>query len=188
LAGVGAHAFLATTTGVRTVRTRSLPLALCINGTADRAGACHGDCLATAEPMTPMFFGYRSDRRPALAFAPYPVLECHRQTKHRVSAMAHLAVVSTNHTCPPSAQAAHDLRNILASSPTLEWAERRKGGRCCDALLTRGTALCNNPLDSTAMRITRRAAAASTWCRPRAKLPIFWPQRPQGLFLRYRPE
>jgi hypothetical protein len=90
-------------------------VALCINGTADRAGACHGDCLVTAEPMTPMFFGYRSDRRPALTVAPHPVLECHRQTKHRVSAMAHLAVVSTNHTCAPSAQAAHE--SILDADP-----------------------------------------------------------------------
>jgi hypothetical protein len=117
------------------VRTRSLlsTLRILVRGVvhkrmADRAGACHGDCLTTTEPMTPMFFGYRSDRRPALACASHPVLECLRQTKHRVSAMAHLAVVSTNHTCPPLAQAAHDLRNILASiGLRLETLQRLSG-------------------------------------------------------------
>src|SRR5262249_4850986 len=60
-------------------------VALCINGTADRAGACHGDCLATAEPMTPMFSGYRSDRHPACQI---PRTHLHRC---RTSVSAHAA-------------------------------------------------------------------------------------------------
>src|SRR5271166_1588035 len=101
------------------------------------AGACHGDCLASAKHLTQMLFVYRSDRCPALDCAFQPVLECPNQTKHWVFVMAHLAVVSTNPTCPPSVHAAHDLRNILASIElhleTLQRlrAERRKSGGCC---------------------------------------------------------
>jgi signal transduction histidine kinase len=71
--------------------------------------------------------------------------------------MAHLAVVSANPTCPPSAHAAHDLRNILASIglhlETLQRLSGPSGAKAADAayaLLTRGTALCDNALDCTA--------------------------------------
>ncbi len=71
--------------------------------------------------------------------------------------MAHLAVVAANPTCPPSARAAHDLRNILASIglqlETLQRLSGTSGAKAANAayaLLTRGTALCNSALDCTA--------------------------------------
>ena len=107
--------------------------------------------------MTPMLCGYRSDRRLALDCAFHLVLQCPCQTKHWGSVMAHLAVVSANPTCPLSAHAAHDLRNILASIglhlETLQRLSGPSGAKAADAtyaLLTRGTALCNNALDCTA--------------------------------------
>src|SRR5262249_31950396 len=77
--------------------------------------------------------------------------------KQRVRGMMHLAVVATNPACPPRAQAAHDMRNILASVglhlETLQRLSGPSGARAADAayaLLTRGTALCNSALDWTA--------------------------------------
>jgi signal transduction histidine kinase len=71
--------------------------------------------------------------------------------------MVHLAVVATNPACPPSTQAAHDLRNILAiiglHLETLQRLSGTSGAKAADAayaLLTRGTALCNSALDCAA--------------------------------------
>jgi hypothetical protein len=120
------------------------------------AGACHGGCLASPKHLTQMLFVYRSDRCPALDCAFQPVLECLHQTKHWVFVMAHLTVVSTNPTCPPSVHAAHDLRNIMASIglhlETLQRLSGPSGAKAADAayaLLTRSVALCNRALDCT---------------------------------------
>ena len=71
--------------------------------------------------------------------------------------MAHLTVVATNTMRPPAAQAAHDLRNILASIglhlETLQRLSGPSGAKAVDAayaLLTRGTVLCNSALDCAA--------------------------------------
>jgi len=72
--------------------------------------------------------------------------------------MAHLTVVATNTMRPPVAQAAHDLRNILASIglhlETLQRLSGPSGAKAADAayaLLTRSTALCNSALECTAI-------------------------------------
>jgi len=79
--------------------------------------------------------------------------------------MARLAIVATNPTCPPAAQAAHDLRNILASIglhlETLQRLSGPSGAKAADAahaLLTRGAILCNRALDcsNSAGNHTRR--------------------------------
>ena len=71
--------------------------------------------------------------------------------------MVHLAVVATNPTRLPGAQAAHDMRNILASIglhlETLQRLSGPSGAKAADAayaLLTKGTVLCNSALDCTA--------------------------------------
>ena len=71
--------------------------------------------------------------------------------------MMHLAVVATNPTRLPGAQAAHDMRNILASIglhlETLQRLSGPSGAKAADAayaLLTKGTVLCNSALDCTA--------------------------------------
>jgi signal transduction histidine kinase len=68
--------------------------------------------------------------------------------------MAHFAIVTANPKRPPAGQAAHDLRNILASiSLHLETLQRLSGPsgvKAADAvyvLLTRGAVLCNSALD-----------------------------------------
>jgi signal transduction histidine kinase len=68
--------------------------------------------------------------------------------------MTNLAVVATNPGRPPAAQAAHDLRNILACIglhlETLQRLSGPSGAKAGDAaygLLTRGTAMCNSALD-----------------------------------------
>ena len=68
--------------------------------------------------------------------------------------MARFAIVTTNPTCPPAAQTAHDLRNILASIGLhLETLQRLSGpngvkaANAAYALLTRGAVLCNNALN-----------------------------------------
>jgi signal transduction histidine kinase len=77
--------------------------------------------------------------------------------KQQVRAMVHLAVVATNPTRLPATQAAHDMRNILASIglhlETLQRLSGPSGAKAADAayaLLTRGTVLCNSALDCTA--------------------------------------
>jgi signal transduction histidine kinase len=71
--------------------------------------------------------------------------------------MVQLTVVATNPSGPPSAQIAHDLRNILASIglhlETLQRLTGPSGAKAADAayaLLTRATALCNSTLSFTA--------------------------------------
>ncbi len=73
--------------------------------------------------------------------------------------MSQLAVVSTHPAMgyPPGAQAAHDLRNLLATVGLhLETLQRlcgpsgAKAAEAAHALLTRGAALCDNALDRTA--------------------------------------
>ena len=68
--------------------------------------------------------------------------------------MAHFAIVTVNPKRRPAGQAAHDLRNILASiSLHLETLQRLSGPsgiKAADAvyaLLTRGAVLCNSALD-----------------------------------------
>src|ERR1700720_2486037 len=68
--------------------------------------------------------------------------------------MAHFAIVTANPKRPPAGQAAHDLRNILASiSLHLETLQRLSGPsgvKAADAvyaLLMRGVVLCNSALD-----------------------------------------
>ena len=68
--------------------------------------------------------------------------------------MTHFAIVTANPTSSPGVQAAHDLRNILASiSLHLETLQRLSGPsgvKAADAvyaLLTRGAVLCNSALD-----------------------------------------
>jgi signal transduction histidine kinase len=70
--------------------------------------------------------------------------------------MAHFAIVTANPKRPPAGQAAHDLRNILASiSLHLETLQRLAGPsgvKAADAvyaLLSRGAVLCNSALDSS---------------------------------------
>jgi signal transduction histidine kinase len=70
--------------------------------------------------------------------------------------MAHFAIVTANPKRPPAGQAAHDLRNILASiSLHLETLQRLSGPsgvKAADAvyaLLSRGAVLCNSALDSS---------------------------------------
>jgi signal transduction histidine kinase len=79
--------------------------------------------------------------------------------------MAQLALVASSSTCPPRAQVAHDLRNILTSIGLhLETLQRLSGpsgakaAHAAYALLTRGTVLCNGALDGTdgAEKIVRR--------------------------------
>jgi signal transduction histidine kinase len=71
-------------------------------------------------------------------------------------AMSQLTVVSTSPAMgyPPGAQAAHDLRNLLATVAlhleTLQLLSGPSGAKASDAahaLLTRGAAMCNNALD-----------------------------------------
>jgi signal transduction histidine kinase len=68
--------------------------------------------------------------------------------------MAHFAIVTANPKRPPAGQAAHDLRNILASISlhleTLQRLSGPSGAKAVDAiyaLLTRGAVLCNSALD-----------------------------------------
>src|SRR6266481_6197271 len=73
--------------------------------------------------------------------------------------MSQLVVASTNPAlgCPLRGQVAHDLRNLLATVGLhLETLQRLSGpsgakaANAAHAMLTRGTALCNQALDRTA--------------------------------------
>jgi signal transduction histidine kinase len=84
------------------------------------------------------------------------------QTSIGVKAMSHLAVVSTNAAfghaqAARAAQAAHDLRNLLATVglhvETLQRLSGPSGSKAADAaqaLLIRGAAVCNGALDHSA--------------------------------------
>ena len=93
--------------------------------------------------------------------------------------MAHFAIVTANPKHPPAGEAAHDLRNILASiSLHLETLQRLSGPsgvKAADAvyvLLTRGAVLCNSALDCFPPGAGRHATPAppSTWCGPREQI------------------
>lgn len=77
-----------------------------------------------------------------------PVSQCGR------AAMSHLSIISNAMGYPPGAQAAHDLRNLLATIglhlETLQRLSGPAGAKAADAahaLLSRCTALCNSALE-----------------------------------------
>ena len=102
--------------------------------------------------------------------------------------MPHLAIVSSHSTMGqlPGAQAAHDLRNLLATVGLhLETLQRLSGppgtkaANAAHALLSRGNALCNSALER-AMRGDARRRRLDVVAVAREVLDLLAPSAPQG--------
>ncbi len=144
--------------------------------------------------------GYRSHAPRALAPQMAGVQEwcCRGFTPTGFAAMSHLTVVSANPVMgyPPGAQAAHDLRNLLATIglhlETLQRLSGPAGAKAADAahaLLSRCSALCNGALERAAhgdVRARRKGVDVSTIVRQVADL--LAPSAPAGFSFDIAPE
>jgi hypothetical protein len=159
--------------------------------------------LTAPPPNALMPGGYRSHAPRALAPQTAGVQEwrCRKVigfTPTGFAAMSHLTVVSANPAMgyPPGAQAAHDLRNLLATIglhlETLQRLSGPAGAKAADAahaLLSRCSALCNGALERAAhgdARARRKGVDVSTIVRQVADL--LAPSAPAGFSFDIAPE